>query len=103
MGFYINNTGKQELPAKGKSAILVEDCGAEILAIPPPSIETISEDKTIICVFDNGEFEAAGLAYDDTELRSFADWMDSRERTWLLMDKELAYKLTGYDMSQISA
>jgi hypothetical protein len=103
MGFYLNSTGTRDLPNKGKVDVLVKDCSAEILVIPPPSLDVIPEDKAVICVIDNDAFEAAELVYDDMELRECGDQLDDRVRVWLLMDKELTHKLTGYSVAQTNA
>ncbi len=46
-----------------------------------------SKDKAIICVVDNGPFEAAGFAYSQREL-DFFSIPDGRPRTWVVMDRK---------------
>ncbi len=88
MGYYI------EVPEnKGKAQQLVDIHGATILKEKPAFFA--HSDKAIICVVDNGLFEAAGYAYDEKELNEFA-YHDGRPRTWLVMDKNLACELSGY-------
>lgn len=80
MGRYINKTSKhQALPAKGKIVHLVED-GARI--IPEP--ETFKDN--LVCVVDNGFFEAAGYAYSENEMKVFKR-DDGRPKTWLVYPK----------------
>ena len=55
-----------------------------------------SEGKVIICVVDNALFEAAGVMYSARELGVFFNDDSGRPKTWLIMDKDLAYKLSGY-------
>lgn len=90
MGFYI------EVPKnKGKAQQLVDLHGAQILDKKPE----FRADKAIICVLDNGPWEAAGYAYSERELEAFATpdmCGPQRPRTWLLMDRAKANKLTGY-------
>ena len=93
MGYYI------EVPKmKGKAQQIADLYGAEILD-KKPSFREVSPDKAIICVIDNWLWEAAGFAYSELELERFAaqDMCGpQRLRTWLLMDKQTAIKLTGF-------
>ena len=90
MGYYI------EVPeVKGKAQQIVDIHGAELLERVPLSVGDVPEDKAIICVVDNGPFEAAAFAYNDMELREFAR-PDPRPKAWLLMDRAKACELTGY-------
>ena len=92
MGYYINCES-----AKGKAVYLMDVYGAErIPAVYHDSIESLPEDKALICVVDNGSFEAAGLMYDQKELDSFALDGTGRPKTWLLLDRATAYELAGY-------
>ena len=89
MGYYI------EVPKnKRKAQQLVYLYGAEILPTAP---EFWMKDprQAIICVVDNGVFEAAGFAYDEAELNAFKR-PDGRPRTWLLMDRKKVCELTGF-------
>lgn len=67
---------------------------AEIVA-RPPLWGDIPEDKALVVVVDNGLFEAAGLAYDEREYGAFTH-PDHRPRTYVLMDKDAAYRSAGY-------
>ena len=96
MGYYINSTGKSQLMAHEKAEGLVSDCGAERVQ-QPPDFDNIPEDKSLICVVNNGPFEAAGLIFSPDELNEFNRFDDIRPKTWLLMDKKLAHELSGYD------
>lgn len=90
MGYYI-----QTPTNKNKADFIVDNYGARIVN----EIPKWSDDEAIICVIDNGPFEAAGYAYSPQELEEFAsaDLRDpQRVRTWLKMDKTLAKKLSGY-------
>lgn len=76
MGYYINKTSDgKALPARGKVAALIAD-GAQIIDLP------FVWEEDIVCVVDNGLFEAAGYAYNQDELDAFAE-PDGRRRTWL--------------------
>lgn len=54
----------------------------------------------LICVIENASFDAAALVYDERELQSIANIMDTRPKTYLTMDKELAHKLADYKNSK---
>lgn len=88
MGYYI------EGPRVGKVEFLKTEHGATPntadLGDPLP------EDKALICVVSNGHFEAAALIYSKDELRAFTMPSDRRPKTFLLMDKETAYRMSGY-------
>lgn len=95
MGYYIGC----ELP-KGKAQYLIEKYGASLVATSfgmGDYISRLPEDKALICVIDNGPFEAAGLMYDQKELDVFVADSTGRRKTWLTMDKDLAYELSGYN------
>ncbi len=89
MGFYIETYCNQ-----GKADELVKRHGAVKIATPK-SFNDIPVDKGLICVVENGFFDAAGFCYDENEFKAFVD-PDGRRKHWLLMDKELAIKLSGY-------
>ena len=90
MGYYI------EVPEpEGKAQQIVDLYGGKIISIPP-SFEDITPGKAIICVMDNGPWEAAGFAYNQRELEAFSSY-DGRPRTWVIMDRKKACELTGFD------
>jgi hypothetical protein len=90
MGYYIQTESE-----KAKANQLVATRGATML-LSAPKWEDIPPDKALICVVDNGPFEAAGLVYSKNELEDFSETRTSRRRWWLYMDKPLAYKLANY-------
>lgn len=90
MGYYI------EVPSnKGKAQQIVELYGGRI-AFNPPLFEDISPDEAIICVVDNGLFEAAAYCYNQEELNEFS-FNDGRPRMWVIMNLQKARKLTGFE------
>lgn len=93
MGFYINQTTKRKLGAIGKADALIEDEGAIELPFPP---DTLPTDKGIVCVVNNGPFEAAAFAYSQREMEAFNDTEDRRVKRWLVMDLQRAKELSGY-------
>jgi hypothetical protein len=90
MGYYI------EVPKNlNKAAQLMDLYGAELMPMDMGFSE-IPADKALICVVQNGLFDAVGYAFDETEFRAFSE-PDGRTRTWLLMDKKLVHQLTKYE------
>jgi hypothetical protein len=93
MGFYIDTFCNQ-----GKADELVKRHGAIKIATPK-SFNDIPVDKGLICVVENGFFDAAGLCYDESEFKAFV-FPDGRRKQWLLMNKGLAENLSGYNWSK---
>lgn len=89
MGYYI------EVPDnKGKAQQIIKLYGGRIVD-RVPSFEDIAPDEGIICVVDNGPFEAAGFCYNQNELCDFAR-RDGRPKVWVIMNRNKACELTGY-------
>ncbi len=67
MGFYI------EVPSpKGKAQQLADLHGATILPLRPEAFEDVPEGLALVCVVDNGPFEAVAPGHDqrmETERR----------------------------------
>jgi hypothetical protein len=77
MGKYINYTLNGEtLPSKGKADFLIDRENA--LEIPEPP----EWKEGIVCVVENGLFDAAAYCFDDEELKCFKN-DDGRNRRWL--------------------
>jgi len=89
MGFYI-----QVPHHKHKAEQIVAIHGGRICP-RPPNFEDISPDEAIICVMDNGPFEAAGFCYNQAELTAFSV-PDGRPRAWVVMNRAKVCELTGY-------
>ena len=96
MGFYIQAPSNH-----GKDEFLVQSEGAIRLSGPAEARQAMTEGFGIVCVMDNGAFEAAGFAFSDEELEAFADPRDSRPKVWLAMDRSRAEVLSGYSESGI--
>lgn len=90
MGYYI-----ETLMNAGKADQIIATHGAARLPDAPKWAD-IPDDKAVVCIVDNGPFEAAGLCYSESELKEFSDPNDTRPHTWLVMDKVTAYKLAGF-------
>jgi hypothetical protein len=59
----------------------------------------IKEDMgAVICVVDNGPFEAAAYCYNLDEFRAFTHPSDDRPKKWIVVDnKEEVHRLTKYN------
>lgn len=97
MGYYIQTSSHFD-----KAADLVRD-GAEVVEIKkgeaPGYLSAMPSNKALVCVMDNGPFEAAGLCFDAGEAEAFDGPTDTRPRKWLVMDKARAHELSGYTES----
>ena len=92
MGFYI-----QTPEPKQKVTQLTDLYGAERTA-QPAALDDVPADKALVCVVDNGPFEAVALVHDEREFTEFTlpQQQDPRPHTWLLLDKAKAHELAGY-------
>ena len=91
MGYYIQ-TGQ----ASNKAADIIRLHGAEV--IHPKSDEFNQQrlcGKAIICVINNGPFDAAAFVYTPQEFLYFLEEMSNRQKTWLATDWNKACELTG--------
>jgi len=80
MGYYINKDSKgNALPPHGKVRALIAD-GAHIIEHRDGEFE-----ENLVCVVDNGMFEAAGYAFNADEMEAF-EYPDGRYRTWLVYE-----------------
>lgn len=75
MGKYINQNSKGETLGLEKAKELIAD-GAT------PITEPKEWQEGLVCVVNNGFFEAAGYCYSPDELEAFK-YPDGRSRTWL--------------------
>ncbi len=49
----------------------------------------VPDDSMMVCCVDNGFFFAAAVAYDEKELKVFANPDDTRRKFWFYVKKEL--------------
>lgn len=89
MGYYIQTEFHTD-----KASQLVDTYGAIPLPGPLTPFEDIPEWAALVCVVQNGLFDAAALVYDERELADFS-LPDGRPRTWLLMDRKVAFVAAG--------
>lgn len=87
MGYYINSTSKGvRLPAKGKANQLIFDGAKRVKN---------EFQENLVCVVDNGPFEAAAYAFSEDEFNAFNDPDDNRNKEWLVYPH--AKSLSGYE------
>jgi len=89
MGFYIQG------PSLCKAQFIKSEYDGDFID-QPESFDDVPDDKALICVVSNGAFEAAGYCFSDREFIAFTRPSDPRPKQWMLLDKKLAEKLTGY-------
>lgn len=95
MGFYLNSP---ELGSTDKAIKLVRIYKAEPAPSLPLEIKEVPEGKALIVVIENGMFDAALLVPNQQELdyiKNLSD--DPRPRTYLLLPKDVAHELSGYE------
>jgi hypothetical protein len=88
MGYYIQG------PQKGKAEFIIQQYDAMLLESEAQAREFFAKGYGVVCVVDNGPFEAAAYAFSEDELKVFMA-PDGRTKKWLAMDKEDAEILSG--------
>lgn len=96
MGFYI-----QTPQPRGKAKQLIDLHAAVRLDIIPRNVSDCPSDKVIICVVENGPFDAAGVVFSQAELAAFQSPEDPRLKHWLLLDRELLPDLQPHVISEL--
>jgi hypothetical protein len=89
MGFYIETPHSHT----NKAGQLVRFFGAKKLDGPPEQLADIEEGQVLVCVVENGPFDAAGVAYSQREMEELADPRDKRPKHWLTLPISTALKL----------
>jgi hypothetical protein len=95
MGYYIN-------PPDGrrheKGQWLIEECGAAKIS-QEEALNILGfedNDKGVVCVVDNGPFEAAAFCYDLGEFEAFTYITDCRKKQWYSLNRRVAEHLSSY-------
>lgn len=81
MGYYVE-TGT----AKNKAAIIEETYGALQITQQEAEFFVNEREGAVICVVNNGPFEAAAFCHNSDEFHIFNDPQDHRPKTWLLVN-----------------
>lgn len=85
MGRYLN------LPGMGatRKAKFLQDNHAAIVISRNETKDVVNDpEKAVVCVVENGMFEAAGFMYSERELEEFLNDTSGRPMTFLSMDKK---------------
>ena len=90
MGYYINQINGKPLPPQGKCETLIENGSTQI------NTPTEFQDN-LVCVVENGFFDAAAYAYSEKEMNEFLDPSDYRRKRWLIVPN--ADMLSGYNQN----
>lgn len=85
MGQYINKVNGKKLPIKGKTQFMLNNID-ECVQIATPA--EFKED--LVCIVDNGMFEAAAYCYSANEMREFRR-DDGRRKQWLIVPNASTY------------
>lgn len=97
MGYYLE-TGT----AHNKAAIIEQTHGATRITPEEAEFFIAEQDGAVICVVNNGMFEAAAFCYNLDEFRTFSDPRDDRPKTWLVIpDREKVERLTNFRQSDM--
>lgn len=91
MGFYIpcreNKNKADQILASIPSKIISQETAKSY----------VGTDNAVICVVDNGIFEAAAYCYNEKEFEVFILPEDIRPKIWLLIeDKDRVEKITNF-------
>jgi hypothetical protein len=90
MGFYIKCEG-----SKNKANQIVSAFDARIVS-KEMAEAFVESEKAVICIVDNGPFEAAAFCYDMSVFEAFSRKDDTRPKVWLVVDnKALIEKASG--------
>jgi hypothetical protein len=91
MGYYLNHP---EISNWEKAAQLRSKFGAEV--VDKPDLSTLTEDKALICVVENGFFDAVLLCYNQRELDDALHPGDARPKVFMIMDKAVAHEMADF-------
>lgn len=90
MGYYIetdDHLNKAEKIANSFNGVIVSQSQAREAMTEP--------DIGVICVVNNGPFEAAAFAFNMSEFEEFARY-DGRPKKWVLISRKDAERESGY-------
>lgn len=87
MGYYI------EVPNNRNKAEQMRTLHNAQVILQPKMLTEIPKDKALICVVENGTFDAAAIVFNQHELDDFIYDGTTRRKTWMLIDKQRAFRL----------
>ncbi len=92
MGYYIQTSVN-----KGKARAIVATLGGTIVSQSEAKEAMKDATKGVICVVDNGPFEAAAFCYSDSEFAEFTRADDYfRPKQFVILDRKIAEKESDY-------
>ncbi len=91
MGYYI-----QTSVIKGKAKEIVSVLGGSIVSQSEANLAMKDATKGVICVVDNGPFEAAAFCYSENEFAEFTREDDFRPKQFVVLDRKIAEKESDY-------
>ena len=91
MGYYINQINGKSLPARNKAQALINEGAVKI-------DEPIEFCENLVCVVENGPFDAAAYAFSKGEMKNFQIPSDYRLKTWLIVEN--AADLSDYNTNR---
>jgi hypothetical protein len=92
MGYYMNAILSQRFDNADRLVLKYNAVKIEC----PKSFKEVPEDMALVCLVRNKVFGIAAYIFSAKEFAVFAKETDKRPKQWLLMDKKLVIKLTGY-------
>jgi hypothetical protein len=95
MGYYIGVINGKRLPVTGKAKALLDH--GDVIEVRFPQWDPEDKKNALICVVENGPFDAAAVIFSKGEFDAFYndDISDSRPRRWLLMDRKKAFEVAN--------
>ena len=91
MGIYIN-------PPEGTKESWLREHSIETSYQSP--LEPSKDDNTWVCLIDNPMFSAAGIMYNDGELKEFTNPNDPRPKLWILIPTKDLIEVTRVDFTK---
>lgn len=100
MGYYLevaqNHNKADQLINDHGARRAVASLGSQV------SLDDVPEDSHLVCVVQNGFFDAAGVCYDERELEAFTSPSDNRAKDWLYVSKDKCRELC-HDYDRLNA
>ena len=84
MGYYLQT----QHPRNKAVQLCAEYPDARIIP-QPETFDEIPEELALLCVVDNGPFEAAAYCQTQRDFDDFTDPEDIRPKVWMVMNKEM--------------
>jgi len=93
MGFYVNP------PDRSSKESFLENEGLEVMTDHEIEWNEVPDGHLPVVLVDNGGFSAAGICYDESELKAFTLPHDTRRKKMYFVPIEKLLKVTGGDFA----